>query len=403
MFHDRRKLTLYLAATSVFGIMGGLFETTFHNYLADIFKVSNQARSNLEFPRELPGFLVTVVAGSLTILALNRVGAVAMLLAAAGLVGLALAPVGIGGSADPWRMWFMTASMIVFSTGIHLNMPTSSSITLALAGEGKRATLLGKVGAMAILGTVVGASVIAFAMKPLKMSFSLIYFIAAAVALAAAYLVYAMGRVERHDEPKRKVFVFKKKYARYYVLCALYGARKQVFMTFGPWVIVRMFGQPQQFIAKLWIGYSLVGLVVQPFVGRLIDKFGERRVLMTEGLALTVVCVTYAIAGHWTTSTVALSAIAAVFILDQLCFSVSMARTTYLSKIVESREDLPAALASGVSIDHLASMSLPILGGLAWAKFGFQYVFWGAAAVAVAMFVVSSRIKLETSEAGATS
>jgi predicted MFS family arabinose efflux permease len=164
-------------------------------------------------------------------------------------------------------------------------------------------------------------------------------------------------------------------------------------MTFGPWVLVKVFKQPEQTMAKLSIAYCVVGLVVQPAVGRLIDRLGERTMLVAEGLVLMCVCVTYAVAGAWPASGAALSAIMTVYVVDQLCFSVSMARTTYLAKIVESPEDLSGGLASGVSIDHLASMSLPMLGGLVWEAFGFRYVFWGASAIAVAMAAVSFGIR----------
>jgi len=381
---DRKQLRVYLAAIAIFGVMGGLYDTTFNNYLKHSFGISDQARSNLELPREMPGFLVTLVAGSLAGLALNRVGGVSMALASAGLAGLAFAH---GNLAT------MIGFLVVFSTGVHLNIPTGSSITLALAREGKKATLLGKAGAAGILGTVAGAVFVAFVMKPLGFAFRGVYIIGALCAIAAAALVFSVGRVEGHSEKRRKVFVFKRRYTRYYVLSALYGARKQVFMTFGPWVLVKVFKQPEQTMAKLSIAYCVVGLVVQPAVGRLIDRLGERTMLVAEGLVLMCVCVTYAVAGAWPASGAALSAIMTVYVVDQLCFSVSMARTTYLAKIVESPEDLSGGLASGVSIDHLASMSLPMLGGLVWEAFGFRYVFWGASAIAVAMAAVSFGIR----------
>lgn len=379
-----RQLALLLVAVGIMGVMGGLYETTFNNYLDAVFGIGAERRGALEFPREMPGFLVTLVAGSLAGLALNRVGSVAMGLAAAGLVGLALAP---------GRFGVMAVFMVVYSTGAHLNMPTTDSMTLALATKGRQATRLGQVGAAGIFGGIVGAGFVALATKRGWVSFSGVYLVAAGCAALAGWVVLSMGKVEGHNQPRRKVFVFKKRYGLYYTLCALYGARKQVFMTFGPWVIIKIFAQQAYVIAYLWMAYSILGLFVRPLVGRLIDKWGEKRMLVAEGMILAVVCVTYAVAGKSPSSKGALFAVMAVYVVDQMTFAVTMARTTYLSKIVERPEDLPAGLASGVSIDHMVSMTLPILGGIVWAKRGFEWVFLGAAVVALASSAVSMTIR----------
>jgi predicted MFS family arabinose efflux permease len=381
----RRKLLLMVLAVACFGAVGGLYETTFNNYLKEVYDISAQARSRLEFPREMPGFLVTVVAGSLVSLALNRVGYVAMALAAVGLVGMAFAPE---------RFAVMAVFMVIYSTGVHLNMPTTDSLTLALSSKGRQATRLGQMGAAGIVGTIVGAGFVALAMRAGLVSFKGVYLVAACVALGAAAILASMGRVERKGQPRRKVFVLKRRYALYYVLCALYGARKQVFMTFGPWVIIKVFNQEAYTIANLWLVYSVLGLGVRPLVGHMIDRWGERFALGLEGTILAAVCVTYAAAGGSPSSTAALYAVMAAYVVDQMCFAISMARTTYLSKIIETPEDLPAGLASGVSIDHLVSMSVPLLGGYVWAVWGFEYVFLGAAVVALAYAATSRLVKV---------
>ena len=335
---NKKRLKMLLVAVMFFGMVGGLYETTFNNYLADIFDIGTEQRGAIEFPREMPGFLVTLVVGSLAALALNRVGFVAMSLAAVGLVGLAFAPGHYG---------MMIVFMVIFSTGAHLNMPVQESITLSLAKEGKQATRLGQVGAAAIMGTIVGAGFVALAMGKGWVSFKGTYLIAACCAVAGAAVILTMGRVERHNQARRKVFVFKRRYSLYYGLCALYGVRKQVFMTFGPWVLIRIFDQRAQMIAVLWVAYSVVGIFLRPFVGRLIDKWGERRLLVSEGLILAVVCVTYAVAGTMPELKTALYAVMGAYVVDQMCFAVTMARTTYLAKILERPEDISGGLFGG--------------------------------------------------------
>ena len=91
--------------------------------------------------------------------------------------------------------------------------------------------------------------------------------------------------------------------------------------------------------------------------------------------------------GEW-----AVDLIYASFVLDLVLFNVSIARTTYASKIVVKKDDLTATLSLGVTIDHAVSMSIPTLGGLVWIIYGYQYVFIGAAVVAVLTLVATGFI-----------
>jgi predicted MFS family arabinose efflux permease len=84
----------------------------------------------------------------------------------------------------------------------------------------------------------------------------------------------------------------------------------------------------------------------------------------------------------------------AAYIVDQLAFAIGMARTTYLSKIVEKAEDLSGGLAAGVSIDHAISMTGPYFGTIVWQEYGFQYVFWASGLIALASGAASLFIRL---------
>ena len=77
----------------------------------------------------------------------------------------------------------------------------------------------------------------------------------------------------------------------------------------------------------------------------------------------------------------------------KVLFGVGMARTTYMSKIAERPEDVTPSLSLGVSINHIVSMSLPTLGGFVWERYGYQWVFVGAAAVALVNIWVANRVR----------
>ncbi len=54
-------LFLFAAASLFIGIYSGLYEPSFNNYLAQVHQLDALARGALEFPRELPGFLIVSI------------------------------------------------------------------------------------------------------------------------------------------------------------------------------------------------------------------------------------------------------------------------------------------------------------------------------------------------------
>ncbi|MCK7482065.1 MAG: hypothetical protein M0C28_36620 [Candidatus Moduliflexus flocculans] len=74
-----------------------MVDATFNNFLNEKFALSGFQRSFLEFPRELPGFLVVFVSAALWFLCSRRLGVVAMIFGAVGaaLIGFASSSYGV--------------------------------------------------------------------------------------------------------------------------------------------------------------------------------------------------------------------------------------------------------------------------------------------------------------------
>ena len=101
--------------------------------------------------------------------------------------------------------------------------------------------------------------------------------------------------MKKNKPVTRKIrFVFRKRYALYYVLAVISGARNQIFMTFAPWVLIRVFNLGPQMFAILGMIVALVSIGTRRLVGKLIDSRGERFVLTIEAALLFVICVGYA-------------------------------------------------------------------------------------------------------------
>jgi hypothetical protein len=397
------QVLLFLLALAFTGAQGGVFHTTFNNFLADTYDISAGTRGLLEFPRELPGLLVTLFAGLLAFLPETRVGGIALFCTGIGLLGLG--SVGfIEQTAIGWPL--MIGFMFIWSVGNHLIMPVRESVGMSLGDETRRGRKLGQVRTFGAFGAILGAGAVWLITDVLKVpshqltltgqpmpAYWLVFPCGALFGLIAAVLFMRIRDVGL--QTKRSRLIIRRRYWLYYVLSALFGARKQIFITFAPWVLVRVFGQPPATFAKLWIVSALCSIAFIPTIGNLIDRFGERAVLIVDSFAIICVCMVYGFAYHWGTYGLWLTFIC--YILDQLLFAVGMARSTYMSKIATDPDHIPASVSMGVTLDHVMGMSVPTLGGFIWMAYGHEWVFVGAAGIALLMCLSAARIRIPSS------
>lgn len=387
-----RDLLLFILASAFVGVSQSIDASVFNNYLNDTFHLTVSQRTILEFPRELPGFLVVFVSGALLFLGDVRIASIANMLAAFGLLGL--------GYLSP-DFYVMMAWMTVYSMGTHLFMPMSNSIGMNLAEGGGLGKILGRINGLntaAYLGT---SLITALIFRHVKVNYSIAFTVGAFAFICSSLLILFMK--PNKPKTKGKKLVFRKEYTLFYWLNVLYGARKQIFLTFGPWVLIKVFSQGVSTFAILGFFIAGLGIVVKPFVGDMIDKKGERVVLAFEAILLIAICAGYASAETLSRSMgiegAALVIICACYVIDQLLNATSMARATYLKKIAVVPEDVSPTLSMGLSIDHVVSMVVPWLGSLVWNAFGYEYVFVLGAFLAMGNLAFTRYIKVKNVDA----
>jgi predicted MFS family arabinose efflux permease len=279
-------------------------------------------------------------------------------------------------------------------------MPVTQSLALALAQGRREGEKLGKLGAAQSVAAIAGSAMVWAGFRLGGLDFPVLLMVAAAAAGLAALgflsLRPAMPKAPHGPSPR---LVVKKRYGLYYILSITYGARKQLFITFGPWVLVRIFGQPATTLALLWMLATILKVVLLPVVGRLIDRVGERAVLMADAVLLLAVCLAYGFAPDLLPAKAAFLTVCAAYVVDQVLFPVQMARATYLSKIAETRGDLSGTISLGISIDHAVSIPVAMLGGRLWQASGSQRpVFVAAAFLALLILVACAFIRVRRIE-----
>ncbi|MGQ9558326.1 MAG: MFS transporter [Desulfurispora sp.] len=368
----RRDFTLLLLASIGTGIYGGLYDPIFNNFLADTYRMGEALRGALEFPRELPGFLTVFISGLLIALPDTRIAFLALLALAASQFGFALWSPGLGAAI----FWMLT-----WSVGAHLYMAVYSSIGMNLAEPGQTGQRMGQLGSANTAASLLGYLLVWWGFQHAGLTYRTSFLLAGSMVLLAALCLLLM-RPLKPAKPRRAL-VYRREYRLYYLLSVLFGARKQIFLTFGPWVLIKLFHQPASTFALLGLVGTVLGIFFRYALGVAIDRLGERKIIFWESVLLVIICLGYGFARFVFPAATALTVIYACFVIDQLLFACLLARSTYLHKILQKPEDLTPTLAMGVSVDHAVSMSVPVLGGLLWEAAGFQYVFLAAACIAL--------------------
>lgn len=377
-----RELGLFVAASLVMGIAYSMYDSTFNNFVNERFSLSGFRRSLLEMPRELPGFLVIFVSAALHSLRSRRLGAFALLLGVAGALLIVVVPPTYG---------MLVVCVFIFSMGRHLFMPLASSIGMELAEEGQVGRRLGQLNAVRNFAAILGSFLVFLGFRFLGFGFHHTFALTAVGLGVAVGLMFLMK--PGMAQPPRTYLTLHREYGSFYLLNVLSGSRRQIFVTFAPWVIVTVFEQPTQTLATLMTISGIIGIVFQPLLGRAIDRFGERLVLQSEAAMLVFVCLGYALAESIFPRNIALLVVCGLYLVDQMLLSVNMARSMYMKRIALEPSHVQPALTTAVTIDHIFSVLTAVLGGVIWNALGFQYVFLLGVFIAAWNFMVAGRIR----------
>jgi predicted MFS family arabinose efflux permease len=376
-------IIFFLIALIGLGFGQGLVDSSLNNFLKETFRIAQMQRTVLELPRETPGFLVAFVSALFFFFGPRRTAMIANLLAAAGLVLIALFSIDF----PVMLIW-----LFIFSLGQHIFLPLNSSLGMDLAQEGGHGKRLGQFGGVQNLAYILGSLTVFIGFGFLSFNFRVSFLIAAGGYLLAAAMFFFM----KPDKPVpgHLRLRLKKEYGLFYWLNILYGTRKQIFLTFAPWVLVQEFRQKTETMAMLLVVAGMIGIGFKPLLGRLIDRLGERVILAGEAVVLVFVCLGYGLTKTLFGPEIGLAAAFVCFVMDSLLMSVTMARATWLKKIARHPDEVAPTLSMGTTIDHVFSISIALLGGVIWNALGYEMVFVLGGAIAVVNFFSALRIRI---------
>ncbi len=367
-----RNFRLLAVAVGAQGIFFGVLMSLFYNFVVERLGIEPHELGGLEALREVPGFLNVLFLAAMIRFAPPIVGAVSM-----GIMGLGIMAYAAADSV----VWLAIYSLVA-SIGFHCWIPLEQAMALAFSPEGNKGRWLGQlrsVNSFAWLATI-GICNLVFT----HLGYEGLFVMSGVATILGGIAVFF---ADKKKPEAQKGFVLRRRYKLYYMLNFLQGLRKQVFITFAIYALVKVHGMPIETTLKLVFVNQLLITVTATWMGKLVDHYGERIMLSLSYAGLAIVFFGYATIHHRPTLYV-------LYCIDNLIFFGGIALTTYLHKIAPE-EDLKPTLSMGVTMNHMAAVAAPLVGGFAWRLFGYEVIFLAGSALAVLSLIVSQWVDPE--------
>ncbi|MDR1900595.1 MAG: MFS transporter [Treponema sp.] len=373
IYRSDAKVARFLSVLILSGVSYGLYRGVQDNYLAELVRISPFERGIVEFFREIPGLLVVLILAGMYRFSESRIFKIGVAVMLAGILGLIVSGTG---------KFAVVLCMVIFSFGEHIIMPVKSTISLDVAKRDQGGASLGITSAISNGGNIAGFVVVTVLFfvfgrfgytRTDLIQFKAVYGVAAALMLGAVLVVLAL-RETAVKGPRRR-FYFAKKFFKYYMLEVFYGARKQIFITFAPYVLILQYGADTSIISTLLAICAIFGTFLSPLMGRLIDALGYKIIMVTDTILLVAVCFFYGFSHRLFPPHIAFVIVCVNYVLDSIISLASMASNVYVQHIAESQEEITATLSTGISVNHVISIFIALLGGWIWKVTGIEVLF----------------------------
>ena len=332
----------------------------------------------LQSIREIPGFLAFTAVLVLLIVREQTFAYVSLALLGIGVAVTGYFPSVVG----------LYLTTFLMSVGFHYYETVKQSLSLQWLSIDEAPTMLGKLIAASSLASLVAYAFLWCAQDYFALSYESIYLIGGGACLILTLFAWlAFPRFEAKTK-QRKHLLMRKRYWLYYALTFMGGARRQIFTVFAGFLMVEKFGYSVKDIASLYMLNHLFNWAFAGRIGALVGRIGERHALTFEYCGLIGVFTAYAFVtdGDWA---------AALYVIDNLFFSLALAIKTYFQKIADPA-DIASTAGVAFTINHIAAVVIPALFGLVWLVSP-AAVFLMGAAMALVSLVLARNIPLHPS------
>ena len=338
------QFLIVLTIASSVGLQAWLI--LFNNFAVEVAGLQGNHVGMIQSVREIPGFLALLAIFVIIFIKEHRLSALSILF-----LGIGLAATGIFPSYPG-----LLLTTLIASFGFHYFETTNQSLTLQYFDKHTSPWVFGKLRSLSAASNIgIGVFIYLFASI---LDFTQIYLVIGVMIIAAGLWGFLKDPADRNIVPQHKKMIFRKKYWLFYFLTFMGGARRQIFMAFAVFLLVKKFQFSVHEVTALFVINNLINYFLSPIIGKAIIRFGERKVLSLEYSSLIFIFLAYAAVGSKTL-------VALLYILDHIFFNFSIAIRTYFQKIGDPR-DIASSMAVGFTINHVAAVFLPAIGGMLW-------------------------------------
>jgi predicted MFS family arabinose efflux permease len=370
----RNPMFWYLVVLTISSTAGlQTWTTLFNNFAVDVAGLQGNHVGMIQSIREIPGFLALLAVYVMLVIREHRLSAISILILGAGLAATGFFPTFAG----------IAITTLISSFGFHYYETTNMSLTLQYFKKDESPWVFGKLTSLAA-ATSIGIGLLIWGMTSF-LDFTQVYLVVGVlIAIAGLWALLTRDPSDINIIPQRKQMVLRKKYWLFYFLTFMAGARRQVFIAFSVLLLVQKFQYTVQEVTILFIINNTINYFLSPLVGKSIIRFGERKVLSLEYLSVIFLFTAYA-----TTDSKLL--VAFIYVLDQIFFTFAIAIRTYFQKVGDP-QDIAPSMAMGFTINHLAAVFLPAIGGMLWV-IDYRIPFFAGAAMGVVSLLAVQKIK----------
>ncbi|MFA5701406.1 MAG: MFS transporter [Desulfuromonas sp.] len=365
------KFLLLLTIAATAGLQGWMI--LFNNFAVDVAGLNGQQIGVIGSVREIPGLLALLVVYVLLIMREHHLAALSIVITGVGTIMTGFMPSYAG----------LVLSTLVISFGFHYFETTNQSLTLQYFDKHRAPLVFGRLRSLSAAVNI-GAGTVVFCLG-FFLEYRTIFILLGSFVLFLGIWGFTQNPLDKHLPPQRQNMVLRRKYSLFYFLTFMAGARRQIFVAFAVFLMVKEFDCSVVQVAALFVVNNLVNYFLSPMIGRAIVRYGERKVLTLEYASLVLVFVGYA----WADS---LALVMFLYIADHIFYNFAIAIRTYFQKIA-APEDIAPSMAVSFTINHLAAVVLPVIGGALW-MIDYRIPFLAGAAMSAVSLIAVQLIRI---------
>ncbi len=346
------------------------WQTLLHNFTIEQAQFGWFETGLTQTVREIPGFLAFTAILWIAMFREQTIAYVSLVLMGFGIALTGFFPT-LGG---------VLMTTLIMSIGFHYYEAVGQSLQLQLLAKSEAPRIMGRIASAGAAAQFLAYGCLGLVWWVGFRNYIVLYAVVGVISVGLLLLAWSIFPKFDGPVPQRKSLVIRRRYWLYYAMQFLGGARRQIFIAFAGFLLVKRFGYEVTDMALLMLVTALLTTLVASQLGNLVGTIGERNTLILENVVLIIV-----FAGYATTTDPTIAAV--LFVLDGVFFTLYIAQRAYIQKIADPA-DMAATSSLAFTINHTAAVVIPVCFGLLGMG-NPSLIFWLGAAIACCSLALS--------------